>query len=196
MTAARIPVWLKVTYTLLVCIIVPIYWHDLGWKNFLWFSDIALISMVAALWFENRLLVSIQAVSVLFLELTWTFDFITGGHFVGIAAYMFANELPLYILVVSGIFHLALPPLLIYSLLRLGYDRRALPLQVLIALIVLPVTYWLTEPSANINWVYGLNEPQATLPPLIYLGLLYVGFVLVVYLPSHWIFTRLFCDAE
>ncbi|MFP4333238.1 MAG: hypothetical protein ACLFQJ_08040 [Campylobacterales bacterium] len=196
MTSTRIPLWIKVAYTILVCIIVPIYWHDLGWENFLWFSDIALITLVVALWVESRLLASIQAVSVLFLELAWTFDFVTGGYIIGIAAYMFTDEFPIYIRIISAAFHLVLPPLLIYSLMRLGYDPRALPLQALIALVVLILTYWLSEPSENINWVYGLNKPQETLPPMVYLGLLYIGFVLVIYLPSHLLFRRLFTKQD
>lgn len=67
----------KVGYTVLVCIIVPIYWHELGPTNFLWFSDIALIALVAAVWLENRLIVSTMAVSVLLLETAWVMDFMT-----------------------------------------------------------------------------------------------------------------------
>lgn len=190
MANKRIPTWLKWSYTLMVCIIVPVYWRDLGVTNFLWFSDIALIVMVAALWMESRLLSSTMAVSVLFLELMWVLDFAGGGHITGIAGYMFAEESEWHIRILSAAFHLALPPMLIFTLMRLGYDLRALPLQILVAMVVLPLTYLVSGPSDNINWVYGPGQPQTWLPPLLYLGLLFMAFVLLVYLPSHWLFKR------
>jgi hypothetical protein len=57
-----IPLWLKLAYTVFVAIIVPVYAKKWGWGNFLWFSDIALLLMVPALWTESRLLVSMMAV--------------------------------------------------------------------------------------------------------------------------------------
>ncbi len=63
-----IPPGLKIIYTLFVCALVPIYWRQYGPTNFLWFSDIALLALVPALWLENALLVSMLAISVVFLE--------------------------------------------------------------------------------------------------------------------------------
>src|SRR5439155_6555896 len=59
---------LKIGYTLFVCVVVPIYWRQYGPANFLWFSDIALLAMVPALWLENALLASTMAVSIIFLR--------------------------------------------------------------------------------------------------------------------------------
>ncbi len=189
-----IPIWLKLSYTLLVCIIVPVYWRELGPGNFLWFSDIALISLVAAIWLESRLISSTMAVSVLFLELAWVLDFFSGGRLMTIAAYVFAEDEPWLVRLLSGSFHLVLPPLLLYLMIRLGYDRRAFPLQIVIALIVLPLTFVLTTPADNINWVFGPGQPQDMLPPLVYLALFFLTLVLVVYLPSHLLFKCFFTD--
>lgn len=53
------------------------------------------------------------------------------------------------------------------------------------------MTYLLTDPSDNINWVFGPGgAPQQTLPPLAYLGLLMALLPLAVYLPTHLLFTR------
>jgi hypothetical protein len=60
-----IPLGLKIIYTLFVYALVPIYWRQYGPANFLWFSDIALLALVPALWLENALLVSTLAISVL-----------------------------------------------------------------------------------------------------------------------------------
>src|SRR5881394_611002 len=72
---AVISLWLKIGYTLFVCVLVPIYWRRYGPANFLWFSDIALLAMVPALWLENALLASTMAVSVIFREGIWNIDF-------------------------------------------------------------------------------------------------------------------------
>lgn len=192
MSKSRVPLWLKCAYTLMVGVIVPVYWIHLGPTNFLWFSDIALILLVPALWFENRFLASMMAVAVLALELSWALDFITGANLIGIAAYMFADETAWHTRVLSGTFHLALPPVLVFMLIRFGYDKRAYPAQVLLSLVVLPVTYLITDPKDNINWVFGLAKQQTELPPLLYLGLLMIGFIVVIYTPSHFVFKRLF----
>jgi hypothetical protein len=57
--------------------------------------------------------------------------------------------------------------------------------------VVLPVTYWLTEPEENVNWVHGLGRRQTALRPWAYLALLIVAFSLVLYLPPHLVFTYL-----
>ncbi len=188
----RIPLWVKISYTLMVATILPVYWHHLGPGNFLWFSDIALIALVPALWLEQRLLASMMALSVLLLELSWLVDFLSGGNLTQIAAYMFTDDLVWYIRLLSGVFHLALPPVLLLLLYKLGYDRRALPAQALLCMVVVPLSYWLTGPEANVNWVYGPPGMDLTLPRPVYLALLITGFIVVVYLPSHWLFRRLF----
>lgn len=188
----KIPFWLKISYTLMVLVIIPVYWRDLGPANFLWFSDIALFALVAAIWLENRLISSTMAVAVLFLESVWVLDFFTGGNLIQISAYMFAPETEMHIRILSGLFHLSLPPVLLYLLARLGYDERALLLQIIIALVVLPVTYLLTKPEDNINWVYGPAGPQELLPEPLYLALLATVLIVVIYIPSHLLFKHFF----
>lgn len=64
----RISLWIKILYTLFVCLLTPVYWVEYGPANFLWFSDIALLVTVTALWLENRLLASMMTVAALLLE--------------------------------------------------------------------------------------------------------------------------------
>ena len=96
-----IPLGLKVVYTIFVCALVPIYWREYGPANFLWFSDIALLALVPALWLENALLVSMLALSVVFFEALWNVDFFfrlaTGKPLIGLSAYMFDPKIPLFI---------------------------------------------------------------------------------------------------
>jgi hypothetical protein len=152
-------------------LIAIMYWREYGPANFLWLSDIALVFTLAALVTGSRLLASMAAVGVLVLEIAWTIEFIFGGRIIGLAAYMYDSKLPLYLRGVS-LFHIALPPTLLFLVSRLGYDKRALVYQTLLTWVVLIVTYVATDPEKNINWVFGPgNQPQHRLPPLLYLGL-------------------------
>ena len=195
MAATQVPLWGKALYTLFLCVLVPVYWTHWGPKNFLWFSDIALLVTGAALWLENPMLASMMALAIALPELAWNADFfgrlLTGRQIFGLSGYMFDPRKPLYLRALS-LFHIVLPVVLVWMVSRLGYDRRAWALQTVLALIVLPVTYWLTEPAENINWVYGPgSKPQTWMRPLAYLVLLMIFFPLVVYLPTHLLLRRL-----
>jgi hypothetical protein len=192
MGSEQIPLWLTVAYSLAVPVIVVVYWRTYGPTNFLWLSDIALGCTLAALLSGNPLLASLPAVGVLPLELAWTADFLARGRLIGLAAYMFDPKLPLYLRSLS-IFHLALPPTLLFLLYRLGYDERALFYQTMLTWIVLVVTYVATDPKQNINWVFGPGrKPQRLLPPLVYLVLEMMIIPLVVFLPMHLILKSFF----
>ncbi|HEV8291918.1 MAG TPA: hypothetical protein VGP94_08330, partial [Tepidisphaeraceae bacterium] len=75
LAAAQLPFWIKLLYTMFVCALIPVYWMQYGAKNFLWFSDIALLGALAALWLEDSLLASMMAVAVVVPELAWNVDF-------------------------------------------------------------------------------------------------------------------------
>lgn len=64
-----IPLCLKISYTLFVAGLVPVYWVHYGPAHFLWASDIALLAIVAALWRASRFIASAMAVAVLLPEL-------------------------------------------------------------------------------------------------------------------------------
>jgi hypothetical protein len=196
---AVIPLGLKVAYTIFVCALVPIYWRQYGPVNFLWFSDIALLALVPALWLENALLVSMVAVSVVFFEAIWNIDFFfrlaTGKSLICLSAYMFDPRIPLFIRGLSG-FHIVLPLLLLWMLHRLGYDQRAFLWQTIVALVVLPLSYLASSARENVNWVYGFGQnPQRILPAPLFVIVLMLLFSLAVYLPTHLLFIRIFRGA-
>jgi hypothetical protein len=194
-TAGMIPAAVKIAHTLFVCLFVPVYWHYYGPQNFLWFSDIALLTSIVALWRRSSLLASTQALSVMALEIGWTVDFlgrlILGRELLGLSGYMFDPSIPLFVRLLS-LFHLWLPWLLVWMIWRFGYDRRAMPVQTLLCWIVLPASYFISTPEENINWVYGLaSHPQTFLPAAAYLLLLMAAIPLCVYLPTHLLLRRL-----
>lgn len=191
MAGEPIALGIKIACTLFLAVLVPAYLAHYGPRNFLWFSDIALLGAGAALWLESPLLASMMMLAVLLPECAWNLDFfgrlLTGHRMFGMSAYMFERERPRFIRALS-LFHVPLPVGLVWLVHRLGYDRRAWLGQSLLALVVLPVTYWVTDPAENVNWVHGLGAPQRRLPPWLYLALLIVAFALVLYLPPHLVF--------
>lgn len=191
-----IPLWLKLTWSVMLVVVVTVYWKKYGPLNFLWFSDIALIGTAIALWSESSFLASMMAVGVLLPELLWNVDFFArllfGVRLVGLSDYMFDEDRPRYLRLLS-LFHLVLPAVLAWLVATLGYDQRAWVAQTVLALFVLPLTYALTEPKRNINWVFGPGgSPQRALPPLFYLALLMAAFPLAIFLPAHLLLGWLF----
>lgn len=191
-----IPLWIKIAYTLFAAVTVAVYAVKYPLGNFLWFSDIALVLTVPALWLENGLLASMMAVGVLLPELFWIAGYgvrlLTGRRLAGLTDYMFDTKKPRYLRALS-LFHLFLPPLLVWMVFRLGYAPEAVIAQTVLAWIVLPLTYWLTDPEKNINWVFGpASVRRSPRSALLYLGLLMVGFPLLIYVPTHLLLQALF----
>ena len=191
-----IPLWIKLAYTLYVVVTMAVYSTKYSRGNLLWFSDIALLVTVAALWFESPFLASMMTIGVLLPEVLWNMSFfgqlVTGKRISGLTDYMFDSRKPLYLRALS-LFHVFLPVLLFWMVARLGYEPAAVIAQTVLAWVVLPLCYWLTNPAENINWVFGFgNKPQKRMAPLAYLGLLMVGFPVLIYLPTHLLLRSLF----
>ncbi len=143
-----------------LALLVPCYWREYGPMNFLQLCDIALFLTVIGWWIRSPLLLSSQLVSCLLVDTFWCVDFfgrfLTGRSTIKLAEYMFSPNIPLFIRGIS-LFHIFWPVLLILSVRKAGYDRRALPLQALISLLVMTVSLMLTPvfaPGANINNVF------------------------------------------
>jgi len=105
---------------------------------------------------------------------------------------MFDLQKPLYLRMLS-LFHVFLPLLLLWMISRLGYAQGAWIAQTVLAWLVLPLTYWLSGPNENINWVYGPGTgPQKRLSPGIYLVLVMLFFPVFVYFPAHVLLMMIF----
>jgi hypothetical protein len=192
-----IPLWLKIAYTAMVAVIVVVYWIKYGPGNFLWFSDVALLVAVPALWLESSVLASAMAVGVLVPELFWNVAYFTrllaGRRLSGLTDYMFDPSLPRYLRALS-LFHVVLPVLLLWMVGTLGYAPAALLVQIAVAWIVLPLCYALTDPKENVNWVFGWGGAgeKTRLPPLRYLAILMVALPVLLYVPTHFVLRMLF----
>src|SRR3989441_9513849 len=64
--------------------------------------------------------------------------FLTGKHWIGGTEFMFDAQLPLFLRLLS-LFHVVTPPLLLWAIWRLGYDKRGWKLQTLTMWIVVPI---------------------------------------------------------
>jgi len=190
----RIPLSAKLIYTAWMAVWIPVYWAHAGPTNFLWLCDVANILVGVALWLESPLLISAQAVGVLFIQILWCGDYfgrlILGRHLIGGTEYMFDEAKPLYLRLFS-LFHVAMPPLLLWAVKRIGYDRRGWLLQTAITWVLLPATWLLVAPDRNINWVWKpFGKPQELLAPPLYLLALCLLYPLLLYLPTHLVLRR------
>ena len=150
----RIPLWVKLAYTLFVGTLVPIYLRDYGPTNFLYYCDVALLMTLVAIWREDSLWASMPAVGILLPQAFWMADFLgsmIGLPLSGMTAYMFDSNIPLFTRGLS-FFHFWLPLFLIWILWRLGYDRRAWRAWTVLAWGLMTVCYFLMPgPSESLS---------------------------------------------
>jgi hypothetical protein len=192
------PIWLKAAAILFLCVFIPAHWHYSGPINFLWLSDIGLFGAVLALLQGSRLLASMMLLATLLPDgVGWNLDFIvawaTGWHPLHATIYMFDDRVPLLIRALS-VFHPLVPALLLWMVARLGYDPRALLAQSLLTAVLFPLTYLLTGPEQNINWVYGPGGPQSVVPGWLYLLAMILVAPIMFYMPVHWLVRKLKWD--
>jgi hypothetical protein len=186
--AMRIPLWLKIGWTVWVLFWMPIYWKQYGVQNFLFFCDLGNLVIAVALWAESALLFSWQGVSLLVFQSVFTIDvavaWTSGRHPIGGTEFMFDSHLPLLVRVLS-LFHVVTPMLLLWAIWRLGYDSRGWKLQTLTCWLVVPINYF-WRPEHNVNWARGIFfVQQKTVPGWLYLLAYLVLVPVVVYYPTH-----------
>ena len=202
----RLPLALKLLVTAFVAVMVPVYYVNYGPTNFLYFCDISLLLCLVALWTEHALPASMAAVGILLPQVLWCADFLgelLGVHLVGLTAYMFDPNRSLFLRGLS-FFHGWLPFLLLFSVKRLGYDRRGLWAWTALGWGLCLVAYFLLPAAGtvmadpkipvNINYVFGFDDAKAQtwLPGLVYLGAWMAVLFAACYLPTHLVLRKVF----
>ena len=167
-----------------------------GWQNFLWLSDIGLFLSVLGLWLHMPLLISMAVVGVMITELVWNMDYfvelLSGYNLIDLSDYMFDSGYPMMLRAIS-LFHVFMPIIWIFYLIRYGYDTRAFWYMTVLYWIILFATYCCTDPSKNINWVFLPQETSGVwLSQFGWVMVLFVSFPLFIFLPSHFICKKLF----
>ena len=184
---SRIPLWLKLIWTAWIVIWAPVYSRQYGAQNFLFYCDIGNVLITVALWLENRLLFSWQTVGLLVFQTLFTIDLvgaaISGRHALGGTEYMFDPKIPLVIRLL-GLYHVVVPPLLLWAVYKLGYDRRGWILQTLTIWVLVPINFF-WRPQYNVNWARGLGHEQHLVPAWLYLLAYLIVVPLVIYWPTH-----------
>ena len=185
---STIPLWLKVAWTACLVVWAPLYWRQYGAQNFLYFCDLGNFLIAAGLWLESRLILSWQTVGLLVFQSLYALDLIGavlfGHHMIGGTEYMFDRNVPLFVRLL-GLYHLVVPPLLLWSVRRLGYDDHAWKWQTLTCWVLVPINFF-WRPEYNVNWARGLGHEQHVVPGWLYLAAYLIVVPVVVYWPTHW----------
>jgi hypothetical protein len=188
----RLPLWLKLAWTAWLVVWVPVYFRQYGPQNFLFFCDIGNLLIAVALWLESRLIFSWQAVALLIFQTAYALDYVGalffGRHFVGGTEYMFDPAIPLLVRAL-GLYHLVVPPLLLWGVRRLGYDPRAWKWATITCWLVVPISFF-WHLADNVNWARGIGHEQHMLPAWLYLAGYLVVAPLLIYLPTHLLLRR------
>lgn len=199
-TGRRIPLAVKVVYTAFMAVLIPVYWVHYGPTNFLYFCDAALLVTLVALWTESSYLASAQAVAITLPQALWIVDFCAYAlfrrHVVDLTGYMFDAGRPLYLRALS-FFHFWLPFLLLWTVARLGFHRRAWIGQSLFGIALLLASYASEPPPidprvGNLNLIHGVSAttPQTWIDPRLWLLGLMAVTVVVINLPTHLLLSR------
>jgi hypothetical protein len=182
-----------------IAVWVPGYWAVWGPRNFLHLCDVAVLLTCAGLWRGSSLLLSSQAVSSILADVVWDIDagsrLLTGKHLFGGTEYLWDERFPLAVRLLS-LFHVFWPALLLWSLRRVGYDRRGLAVQIVLAAALLVVSR-LFGRAENLNFafrdpVWGLSLE----PAVVHLAATLAVLAVVFYLPVHLILARAFAYRE
>jgi hypothetical protein len=190
----RLPLWLKIGWTLWLIVWAPLYWRQYGAQNFLFFCDIGNLLIGLALWLESALIFSWAACGLLIFQSLYVIDLagavLSHHHLIGGTEYMFDPHLSFAIRLLS-LFHIATPPLLLWAIWRLGYDPRGWKLQTLMTWVVIPVNFF-WRPEMDVNWARGLYfHEQHAVPGWMYLFTYLTVVPLAVYFPAHLFLERL-----
>jgi hypothetical protein len=207
---AKLPLWLKLAYSGFMAVLIPVYLRNYGPTNFLYFCDTALLLTLVCLWTENKLLASMVAVGILLPQFFWCVDFfceLLGIRLTGLTAYMFDSQRSLLLRGLS-LFHGWLPFLLVYLILRLGYDRRGLKLWTILAWVLCLVAFFFLPPAGamladpklplNVNLVFGFDDAHAQtwMPQGLYVVVWMLALFLLAYLPTDFALRKLLPPAN
>ncbi len=134
--------------------------------SILWYCHVLAYLLIFAFLLRSSLLSSIVLISAIPSQFMWIVDFIkmliwqNGSR----TAWMFAPDLyAWWIPYLSLSLHILIIPLSIFAVWSFGFSKKSISYALPIATVVLLLTYFLTEPHANINCVFfpcDLNLPN------------------------------------
>jgi hypothetical protein len=148
--------------------------------------------------FRSALLVTAQLTAILAFHLAWNIDFwlylVFGYSLTGATDYMFYPELSLPEKSLSFFSHVFIVPAAFYGAYALGTPKKAWLLQWVQTLLLFLMTYLLTRPEENINWMFGTvlsGLSPTVIPPVCYYALMVTAPPLLIYGPTNRLVTFL-----
>jgi hypothetical protein len=197
----KVPFWFKLLTTLLCGSVLLFNATQYTPIDLLWFCDFAMLLTIIGVWRESSLLISLATLGSIGPQFAWQLDYfyqlITDRPLFGFTDYMFEEANPKLNYVVS-LFHLWVPAILIYGLFFVRYNRKAFRIQSGISLMLILLSYWLTDdmfgPAGNLNQVYGpsAKSPQTWMHPWLWMFVIWIYTIVVIYLPTHFLTARVF----
>jgi len=204
----KIPRMVNILFTGYMAVFTSVYWYLYGPTNFLYLCNVALFLALIGMWTEKPLPMSMAALGVTVPSIVWIVDFAShlfGPPLIGMTSYMFDEDGTLFVRSLA-LFHFWLPPLVIWLVIRLGYDSRAAVGWIVTAWVFLLVCYLWTPASrleaidpkkpSNINLAFGLTGRQTRMPGIAWLGLLMLLQAIVVAVPMHFLLKRFAAPAS
>ena len=159
-------------------------------SQLLWLSDIAMILTAVGFLFRSRLVITAQFVGIFAYHIAWQFDLaayaVIGRTPLDAASYMVGVGLSPLEKALSLFQHIYLIPATAWGIIRLGAARKGWVLQTLQTGAVIAVTYIVTNPAHNVNWISGVPfASPARTGAWAYYALVAVGPPLLLYLPTN-----------
>src|SRR2546428_12470132 len=123
MSGMRLPLWLKILWTIWVIAWAPLYWRQYGAQNFLYFCDLGNFLIAVGLWLESPLIFSWQPTGLLLFQTLFAADllgaFLTWKPWFGGTEFMVYAHCPLFPCRLS-LFAVVTPPPRTWCSLPLG----------------------------------------------------------------------------
>jgi hypothetical protein len=167
-----------------------------GAGQLLWLCDLATLGTAIGLLVRSPLILTAQFTGMLVYHFGWQADFLayctTGWMPLHATAYMFGTDVTKYEKGLSFFQHTFLVPFCLWGLIRVGASRRGWQFQSVQTFIGLVLTWALTAPADNVNWLFGAGFSEyspAVTPPALYYFLLVLVPPLVIYAPSNVLLT-------
>ncbi|HKW88944.1 MAG TPA: hypothetical protein VJN21_09325 [Candidatus Acidoferrales bacterium] len=193
--SSKFPDWVRWACAVWLAAWFAIYWREWGVANFLHVCNLAIILSCLAIWRNNSLLLASQAVASVLGDALWDLDvswnFFSGHHVFRGTEYMWDAHYALWVRLIS-LYHFVWPVILIWSVKRVGYDRRGLALQAGIGAAAI-LAGRLANPALNLNFAFAdpIFHRQIGSAP-VHLFIIWAVLVCVVYVPTHLVLSKLF----
>ncbi len=135
---------------------IHIAWEGADFGELLWFCDFISYVLATAFFTRNKFLMSVVLLASVPAQFLWIADFFMNiiGSGMGRTDWLFTDNYLWVTPWVSTFMHAIIIPFSAYGVFRLGFDKRSIWGVFAIILVLLPFTFWFTDPTINRNCVF------------------------------------------